>query len=655
MPPQELAPFEYFVWPRPLVGDVGWGAFEKYVDIHDFDWNLAIWWNADLAEAVRGWDVSKKIGKQWDYFEDIRPGFQAADGMETYMASVVRLPRTEARCAQMLAAAVRHIVKADSDARPAAWMIYDSTTGVWRREGENDVAAAVVDAILRFGAALGRAIDCARELIDMVEPDPGPDPGPLVTPAQHSAWELAVERRKLMNGALKEAREMARTIPRGKYAALRSELKSRVTQSATAWDGDTRWLVLRDGVVNVEDIYAGTGVVLGGHSPAHMSTMALDVAWTDEVRNAGKSEWEAGIEKVLPDVEVRQYLQKRFGAALLGRPGVAGKSMVWQFGPGDTAKSTLQECVAGDHGVFAPYSIVTSSDSLTERGAAHGASDRFKAYARGKRFVIMSELTEGEVLNQSILKSVTGGETVEGTAKYANSVSYFFTATLFMASNHPPSFPPGDTALVGRIHVVPFEHRLWVRSKNPKEWDEAAPEHRADEDWAKRTLSSSQERRAIFKWVIEGLEQFGREGIGQLPQAMVEAREDFAADADPVGLLVRTLLGTEPSSSLPAWITIMSDAEWTASLRYEGDGLLKTRAEQLINARARELNLVKFMEDGLSPKWMRASLRMLHELGGKKKNAMIDRESRKTGTVFSRIAELDVIPVDLTAYNSSDL
>lgn len=317
--------------------------------------------------------------------------------------------------------------------------------------------------------------------------------------------------------------------------------------------------------------------------------------------------------------------------------------MVWQYGPGDTAKSTLQECVAGAHGVFAPYAMTTSADSLTDRGTKSGAAERFKAYARGKRYVLMSELREGEMLDQAVVKSVTGGETVEGTAKFANAVSYFFTASVFMASNHPPTFPPGDTALAGRIHVVPFEHRLWVRSKNPEEWERASPEHRADEDWAARILGSAQERRAIFAWVLAGLEAFGREGLGKLPQAMLEAREDFAADADPVGRLVRTLLGTEPGWEGPAWLKIYTDQEWEGSGRYEGDGVAKARLEQLVNARARELGMVKFGEDGLSPKWLKASMRMLHELGGRKKVAMVDRETRRTGVVYSRLAEVGVI------------
>lgn len=655
---QSLSAIEKFEWPvdADLPGDVDLAAFEDEYDLKKFNWDLVIWWNMILADASyrgrkEGRDPVELLPQGWrDTLGDrsTPDAVAAADAM--VMTVAARVPRSEKRCVNHLAQAVSHVLRAKADVAKSPWMIYEADTGIWRQDGQwlsdrkvgMSVGSAVDEVLDRFEAAMHRAIDTLDSMVELAEPDPGPKP-PTGAPAQQrQAWQTATARRKELKQHYEDAYEMARDIPRGKYRLIKNALRERLAIEQIWWDRDTRWLVLRDGVLDLEDVMRNGRMSLYSFSPYLASTMALDVALSDAERNAGKSEWQRGVEKVLPDAEVREYLQKRFGAALLGRPGIAGKSMVWQYGVGDTAKSTIQECIAGARGVFAPYSYTADPMALTKKGAERGATERFIAYARGKRFVVLSELNDAEHLDGAKLKLITGGETVAGTAKYSNEVNYFFTATLFMASNHAPTYPPGDTALVGRIHVVPFTHRLWVKSKNPDEWEAADPEHRADEDWANRVLNSPQERAAIFRWVVDGLVKFGRDGgIGRLPAAMETARQEFSSDADPVGTLVRALLGTEPGYEDSAWLKILSDIEWGD--RRESDGIPDKRIEELINMRARDFNLVRFPEDGLSRSYMRAAKRMLHEVGGNKKK--VKGPDGRAIFAYSRMVE--TLPAEL--------
>lgn len=654
----------HFKWPAPLPGDVHISAFEAQHSIFDFDWNLVIFWDRGIADAIRTLDYNKHYPPMENFALDEivqRLRDEPDGGIEMWKQIAARVPLTEVRCVDHLEVAIRHLVKANKDVAGKPFVVYDAVTGTWKSEGETlrygaaKTVGSLVDQIVGrlFAEAMNQAVDFLEELALVVitlPPDPylGLDAAAkkalqqAPTPAVN-AFENAKRQRKILLDRIKPAKEMQQSITRGKYAPIKNLLRGRLCVGMTEWDSNTEWLILRDGAINVREVYQTGQIKLYPHSPEHMSTMALEAGWSDAVRNAGTSEWDAGVEKVLPDVEVRTYLQKRFGGALLGTPGLAGKSMVWQYGVGDTAKSTIQECIAGARGVFAPYSVVSSADALTEQGAARGAGERFKAYARGKRFAIMSELPDQEMLDQGILKSVTGGETVEGTAKYQNAVSYFFTATVFMASNHAPRLPNGDTAAMNRVHVVPFDHRLWVQSKNPKEWSEATPDHRADEQWADRVLSSPHERAAILRWVLDGLVTFGRDGgIGELPAAMMHAREDFMSEADPVGKIVRALLGTEPTCEKPALIKIYTDREWAGSGRLERDGMTTARLEELINFRARELALTKFGEEGVSTRWLRSGCRMVHELGGNKKMVLLDPNTRKTGRVYSRVSETEI-------------
>jgi phage/plasmid-associated DNA primase len=612
--------------------------------VDEIDWDVAVWWNTGLAEAARRWEtrpVFKDPFAAGRFLEELLGDQMPSEQVRNF---INRIPRTEKRALDHLAAAVGHIARSVDSIKGKPFRLYDPSRGVWVQEGEwfgshgvtvLDQVDAMVD---RFTMALNRAVDFMRGVADVLTPAP-PKPGNNEPQQVKDAYQDALRQRAQLITPLTEAKALVDAIFGGKFRVMRSDLRARLAVSEDKWDSFTRWLVLQDGVVDLEDVKATGEVNLQPFSPLMYMTSALDMAWRDQLRNAGESEWERGVAKILPNPDVRAYLQKRYGAALLGTPGVAGKSMVWQYGPGDTAKSTLQECIAGERGVFAPYSLVVSSQALTRNGQRSGAGELFMAQARSKRFVIMSELPDGEMLDAEIVKRVTGGESVSGTAKYANPIRYYFSATLFMSSNHPPTFPPGDTALAARIHVVPFEHRFWIQSKNPKEWAAAKPEDRADENWAIRVLESAQERSAILRWVLTGLATFGREGgLGDLPEAMQEQREQFVADADPVATVVRALLGEETGTEESAWIAILSDTEWEARGLRNGDGVRKARVEQLIKERARLLGFGDPAGE-VGSNFVLSARRMLHERGGTWAKIKIPG-SRESDYAMTRMVDL---------------
>lgn len=638
-------PAQLFLWPAEFNGDIPISHVRASTDYRKINYDQAVWFNTDFAQMAR--DVfDQSVGNIDADTDVVHSGVRAAlsgnTGFEWFKKIAARPPDSEFDCANHLEAVLSRVLNYNTDINK--FMIYDESLGVWQADmmSWGDSVGSVIDQIINlFGTALNRSVVLLKTLGGIAAPAPGPQPANNASQGVKQAWNRADVMHKEMLAVVKEVERVTKALFDGRYKQIIDAFKRRMGKPQTAWDADVRWVVLKDGVLNVDEIYRTGEVNLYPFSPEHRSTMCLDVALSDALwgggAHVGESEWDKGVTKVLPDPEIRHYLQKRFGGALLGRPGIAGKSMVWQYGVGDTAKSSLQECIAGSHGVFAPYSLTSSSKALTTKGERTGAGDRFKAYARGKRFAILSELDDGDQLAQSDLKVMTGGESVEGTAKYANAVTYYFTATIFMASNHPPTFPPGDTAAKNRIHVVPFTHKLFIRSKDPEGWEKAPETHRAVEDWAPSVLSSPTERAAILRWVLDGLILFGREGVGVLPAAMQEAAEEFAADGDPVARLVNSLLGLEPGYENRPALRLFTEEEWKDYGYSEGDALSVKDAEYLIEVRAYELGLVK-LGDSLSQKWLRGAKSMLAEKGaGKKKVRLPDGNS---GYAFTRMRQI---------------
>lgn len=647
---------EHFNWRAnsDMAGDVEVDVFQDEDDIAAFNWDLGVFWNVDLARAARD-------AKEQDVNSvDLLPQWMSAlvqnqdkAVAESFVVDVInRIPRSEQRVVDHMEAMLSHVMRAVADVAKTPFMVYDAGSGTWRKEGEwlnerqigTSVGSMIDRIVTSYTMAMARAVDMAYEMIDEVRPAPGPKPTGANAAQLMGAWQAATDARKHLTDKAKEAKEMVRQIQRGKNRAIKSSLQERLAVSQTYWNGpeSLRWLVLQDGVLDLHDVYNNGRMDVLPFSPWHASTMSLNVTWADAEAIRGKTEWERGVEKLLPDADVRRYLQKRYGGALLGRPGTVDKSMVWQYGVGDTGKSTIQEAIAGARGVFDDYSYQADAEVLTQKGSDRGATDRFAAYVRGKRFAIISELDAGAQLNQGKFKQMTGGETVQGTAKYSNEVSYFFTATLFVSSNHVPNLPYGDTALAGRIHTVPFETQLVVRSKvSQEEWDATPPERRADPGWLSRLLSDKKERAGVLRWVLEGLVALGREGLGDLPEAMKVARKEFVDEGDPVARIVNSMLGKDDDSDYEQSVRILTDVEWGA--RKESDGIRDARMEELIKDRARALGYADDFGE-VSKKQVMAAKKMIKELGGRRKKVYYETlpDGRKrTGQAFARCLEVE--------------
>lgn len=636
-------PVSIFKWPATFNNDIPISEVRGQIDFRKIDFDLAIWFNTDFARMAKQ-VYEDSVGNLPEGTEIVMPGLYAtlreSDGMEWFRKIAARPPDSEFDCANHLEKVLSRVLKYNTG--KSKFMLYDSDRGIWQHDKmtSGDTIGSSIDQIINdFGLALFRAAKLLKMLGELAAPDPGPKPE-----KDNGVWAGMNAKNKEMTKIVEEVEKTATAIFNGKYKEFHAAFKRRLEAPQTDWDSDTQWLILKDGAINVDEVYSTHQAVPHDFSPEHMTTMCLDVGLSDSFRNAGESEWDRGVAKVLPDPELRRYLQKRFGAALLGRPGQAGKSMVWQYGIGDTAKSTIQECIAGANGVFSPYAYVASSKALTKNGEKTGVTERFKAYARGKRFAIMDELDDGETLAQADLKVMTGGGSVEGTAKYENSVSYHFTATLFMASNHPPQFPPGDTAAQGRIHVVPFSHKLFIKSKDPEGWEAADEMHRADENWATRVLESAHERAAILRWVLDGLVFYAEDnGVGKLPQAMIEAASEFSADADPVAKIVRALIGEEPGFEESAILKIMTNKEWDEYGYSDKEGISLTEFETLVEMYANQLRVIRPGEP-VPRKWMNAAKTMIHEKGGNRKKVRVSAKS--SAYVFSRV-KIQYHPVGL--------
>ena len=220
--------------------------------------------------------------------------------------------------------------------------------------------------------------------------------------------------------------------------------------------------------------------------------------------------WLAFLETILPDPEVRAFVQRFAGYCLTGSTVEQVLAIFW--GRGANGKSTFIEAlrfVLGDYGQQAP------AETFTERRGDSIPND--VARIRGARLVAATELAENRRLNEALVKRMTGGDTMVARFMRAEFFEFEMLAKVIIATNHKPEIRGTDEAIWRRIRLVPFTVTI--------------PEAERDHQLAE-TLRA--EAAGILNWCVTGCLAWQEHGLGA-PEAVMTATSDYRADQDVLG------------------------------------------------------------------------------------------------------------------------
>jgi len=285
----------------------------------------------------------------------------------------------------------------------------------------------------------------------------------------------------------------------------RSEPGINVSQS----DFDTHpWLLNVDN--GVLDLRSGE---LLPHDPALRLTQLAAVTYDPDARS---ELWERFMREVTRDDEqIENFLQQSFGLALTG--DVSDEVLICHNGGGCNGKSTALEAVGkmlGDYAAVAPPGLFTarSFDSHpTEIAALHG-----------KRFVTAIEQEANRALRESLVKSLTGGDTIRTRRMREDFWEMRPTWHIHVAYNRAPRLTGTDDGIRRRLRVVP-----WAASFKDR-----------PDLTVKERLTGEAERSGILAWCLEGLRR--RLAVGRLesPAAVMVATDEYLDDEDLVGRFI---------------------------------------------------------------------------------------------------------------------
>jgi len=217
--------------------------------------------------------------------------------------------------------------------------------------------------------------------------------------------------------------------------------------------------------------------------------------------------WEVFLGRVLPSEDLRGFVQRAAGYSATG--DTSEQCLFIHHGPGANGKSTFQETIAA---VLGDYAMRTPTETLLVKRSGGVPND--VARLKGARFVTASETEEGRRLAESLVKDLTGQDTISARFMWAEWFDFKPTHALHLSTNHKPEIRGTDPAIWRRIRLIP-----WAVTIPPAEQDRKLAE------------KLREELPGVLAWVVRGCLEWQREGL-QAPEEVRQATKAYRAEMD---------------------------------------------------------------------------------------------------------------------------
>jgi putative DNA primase/helicase len=246
------------------------------------------------------------------------------------------------------------------------------------------------------------------------------------------------------------------------------------------------------------------------HDRADMITKIMPVAYD---KDATCPEFLSFITRVLPDAEIRRFVQRWLGLSLTS---IIEQHLAFFYGSGANGKSVLIDTIARLMGTYAATAKIESLTGTNKRGGGDATPDLIPLM--GARMVRASEPEEGERLREAEIKAMTSGEPFLVRALHSDFVEFKPLFKLTISGNHKPEIRGTDDGIWRRVMLVPFDVQI------PEE------ERRDFEEFVAALLA---EGPGLLNWLIEGLLDYLESGL-QIPKAISDATKSYREESDPM-------------------------------------------------------------------------------------------------------------------------
>lgn len=279
----------------------------------------------------------------------------------------------------------------------------------------------------------------------------------------------------------------------------------------------------------------------------HLLTKCIDVNYDPD---ADCPLWEKFLFRIMDnDLEMVSFVQRLVGHALTGDAG--GKYFVFMYGPkGNNGKSTLVETIMR---LLGPYAMKSPSEMIMAKTHRGGIPNDI-ARLRGVRFTVTNEVDEGMSLSESVIKDLTGNDTL--TARFMRAEFFDFTPThkLWIYGNHKPEIHGTDDAIWDRVKTIEFDVEIPKAERDPLMLEKLTAE-----------------LPGILAWAVRGNMLWQRRGISA-PKKVDEATDKYQGEQDMIGQFLIECCELGASYQVSASTLYRAYESWAKQLGFKPEG-----------------------------------------------------------------------------------
>lgn len=254
--------------------------------------------------------------------------------------------------------------------------------------------------------------------------------------------------------------------------------------------------------------------------PDDRVTMLAGAEYDPAARSA---RFDCFLEEVLPNPEVRAYVQRAAGYTITG--STREHAMFLPVGGGRNGKGVLLRLflrALGDYGRTAAAGL------LLER---HGGEAHLTELASldGARFVFASEVPPRSRWNEPRLKQLTGGDPVTARFMRQDEFTFMPKCKVWLAMNERPKVVGTSDAIWARLKEIPFPVQFRdADDPRPEVQRQPVKDPRLEEELIPGALP------AVLAWAVAGALEWQRRGLGEPPEVR-KAVQEYRTTQDHVG------------------------------------------------------------------------------------------------------------------------
>lgn len=281
-----------------------------------------------------------------------------------------------------------------------------------------------------------------------------------------------------------------------------------VRLSANRIDADTLAIGL-DGASKVIEL--GTGIYRAATQDDYI-TKSVNAT---ELGNAFEAtRWIQFMDEIFGgDAELVDWVQRWCGYLLSGSTNE--QCFVFCYGSGSNGKSVFIEMLKH---LLGDYAKAIQPEMLANNQRTAGSATPELAALKGVRLALATETEEGVQLAESLIKSLTGGDTIVARPLYSSPIEYIPQFKIMLTGNHKPQIRGNDDGIWRRVRLLHFTQKFSKENCDP---------------FLLSKLKA--ESNHILAWLVDGHSAWQKRGLKDTPKSIETATADYRSDQDIVG------------------------------------------------------------------------------------------------------------------------